>query len=44
MPLQRAKTKKARQANVKELIATGRPPKQAVAISYAVQRRSGRKR
>jgi hypothetical protein len=48
MPLIKSPSLKARQANIKTEIAAGKPPKQAVAIGYAVQRRSstprGRKR
>ena len=38
MPLKKATSDKARQANIKKEIAAGKPPKQAVAIGYAVQR------
>lgn len=40
MPLIRSGSAKARQENIKREIAAGKPPKQAVAIGYAVQRRS----
>lgn len=39
MPLKSGKSKKAFRSNVRTEIAAGRPVKQAVAISYAVQRR-----
>jgi hypothetical protein len=40
MPLVKSKSTKARAINVKREIAAGKPPKQAVAIAYAVQRRA----
>jgi hypothetical protein len=43
MPLIKSKSTKARSENVKREIAAGKPPKQAVAIAYAVQRRAGGK-
>jgi len=39
MPLNYGKSKAARQQNVETEIAAGKPPKQAVAIAYSVQRR-----
>lgn len=42
MPLIKSKTKKARQKNIRELIKSGKPPKQAVAIAYETQRRARR--
>lgn len=39
MPLNYGKSKRARQANIEAEIAAGKPPKQAVAIAYSVQRR-----
>ena len=39
MPLNKSGTKAAREQNIKTEIAAGKPPKQAVAIGYAVQRR-----
>jgi hypothetical protein len=42
MPLQRGSSKRARQANIETEIAAGKPPKQAVAIAYSVQRRAKR--
>ena len=38
MPLKKATSDKARQSNIKKEIEAGKPPKQAVAIGYAVQR------
>ena len=38
MPLTKSTSKKAFQHNVKAEIAAGKPPKQAAAIGYAVQR------
>ena len=43
MPLQRSKSKKAFSANVKTEMEHGKPQKQAVAISYAIARKSGAK-
>jgi hypothetical protein len=40
MPLVKSPTPQARATNIKREIAAGKPPKQAVAIAYAVQRRS----
>ena len=42
MPLNPGKSKKARQENIETEIAAGKPPKPAVAIAYAVQRRANR--
>jgi hypothetical protein len=39
MPLKKGSSKKAIQANTKELIATGRDPKQAYAIANSVARK-----
>jgi hypothetical protein len=44
MPLIKSPTKKARAENVRREIAAGKPPRQAVAIAYAVQRRAQRGR
>ena len=44
MPLIKSSSKKARSENVKREIAAGKPPKQAVAIAYSVQRRAARGR
>lgn len=38
MPLKKSKSKKAFQSNVSELIKSGKPVKQAVAIAYSVKR------
>ena len=38
MPLKKGTSDKTRQANIGREIAAGKPPKQAVAIGYAVQR------
>jgi len=40
MPLQKGKSQKAFSHNVKAEIAAGKPQKQAVAIAYAVKRKS----
>ena len=40
MPLIKSSTKRARQQNIETEIATGKPPRQAVAIGYAEQRRA----
>lgn len=42
MPLLKSKSKKAFKANVKKEIASGKKPKQAVAIAYAVKRKAKR--
>jgi hypothetical protein len=39
MPLKKGKSKAAREANIRTELAAGKPPKQAVAIAYAEQRR-----
>ncbi len=44
MPLDRGKSKAARERNIKTEIAAGRDPKQAVAIAYSEQRRAAGKR
>lgn len=41
MPLEKSKSKAARERNIKAEIGAGKPIKQAVAIGYAVQRRAG---
>lgn len=43
MPLKKSASKKAFSANVKTEMASGKPQKQAVAIAYSVQRKSGGK-
>jgi hypothetical protein len=40
MPLLKSKSKKAISANIKELMKTGRPQKQAVAIALSTARKS----
>jgi hypothetical protein len=42
MPLEKGKSKKAFEHNVKAEIKAGKPPKQAVAIAYLEKRRSGK--
>lgn len=41
MPLIHSKSKAAREENIEREIEAGKPPKQAVAIGYSVQRESG---
>lgn len=43
MPLVKSGSKKARQKNVKEMVNAGHPPAQAVAASYANQRKYSKK-
>jgi len=43
MPLKKSSSKAAREENVAREIAAGKPPKQAVAIAYRVQRDAKRK-
>jgi hypothetical protein len=43
MPLQKSTSKKAFAKNVKTEIASGKPPKQAVAIAYATKRAAAKK-
>ena len=40
MPLSKGTSDKTRQKNIKREIEAGKPPRQAVAIGYAVQRES----
>lgn len=40
MPLIKSKSKKAREANIEELIAAGHDPRQAEAIAYKTQRKA----
>lgn len=42
MPLIKSTSKKAFETNVKREIASGRPPKQAVAIAYSTKREAGK--
>ncbi len=44
MPLKRGSSRKAISANIRTEIRAGRPQKQAVAIAYAVARRSKRRK
>jgi hypothetical protein len=43
MPLKKGKSRKSISSNIKELIKTGRPQKQAVAIAESEARRTGKK-
>lgn len=43
MPLSKGKSKKTLQKNIKTEIASGRDPKQAVAIAYSVQKKGNSK-
>ena len=43
MPLIASMTPKALRANIKKEIESGKPPKQAVAIGYSVQREAKKK-
>ena len=40
MPLKKSASKKAREQNIRTEIKAGKPPKQAVAIGYSVQRKA----
>jgi len=44
MPLIKSTSAEALKRNIEELIASGRPQKQAVAIAYSVKREAGKKR
>ncbi|HEY5234605.1 MAG TPA: hypothetical protein VIJ14_00380 [Rhabdochlamydiaceae bacterium] len=44
MPLKKSKSNKAREQNIKEMIAAGHKPSQAVAAAYDVQRKAKAKR
>jgi hypothetical protein len=44
MPLKKGKSKAAFKANIKTEIRHGKKPKQAVAIAYAMKRRSGKRK
>ena len=44
MPLKKSTSKEAMKKNIKTEIAAGKPPKQAVAISYAVKREAAKKK
>lgn len=43
-PLKKGTSNKTREENVKEMIASGRPPNQAVAAAYRQQRTSAGKK
>lgn len=43
MPLMKSTSKKAFAKNVRAEVAAGKPPKQAVAIAYAVKREAANK-
>lgn len=43
MPLRKSASNKARQANIRAEIQSGKPPKQAVAIAYSIQHQAQRK-
>jgi hypothetical protein len=43
MPLNKSKSDKAREQNIREMIAAGHPVEQAVAAGYDVQRRARKK-
>ena len=43
MPLKHGSSKKAISSNIKELVDTGRPIKQAAAIAYSESRKTGKK-
>jgi hypothetical protein len=44
MPLIKSGSKKAREENIKEMIASGHNPKQAVAAGYSQQRKFKKKK
>lgn len=44
MPLTKSSSKKAFQKNVRAEMKAGKPPKQAVAIAYSVQREAKKKK
>lgn len=43
MPLKKGQSAKVRSENIAELVKSGRPVKQAVAIAYSEQRREAKK-
>ena len=43
MPLKKSISKKAFSENIRTEVKSGKPPKQAVAIAYSVQREAGKK-
>jgi len=44
MPLEKGKSKKIIQKNIKTEIAQGKPPKQAVAIAYSEAKKASKKK
>ena len=44
MPLKKGKSREVISENIRELIHTGRPQKQAIAIALSEARRSGKKK
>jgi len=44
MPLEKGKSKKTIQKNIKTEIAYGKPPKQAVAIAYSEAKKASKKK
>jgi hypothetical protein len=44
MPLKKSASKSAFKANIREMVRSGRPVKQAVAAAYATQRAARRKK
>jgi hypothetical protein len=43
MPLSKSPTRKALEKNIKTEVKAGKPPKQAVAIAYSIQRQAKKK-
>jgi hypothetical protein len=44
MPLKKSGSKAAFKSNIREMVKSGRPVKQAVAAAYAAQRAAGKKK
>jgi hypothetical protein len=44
MPLKKSASKAAFKANIREMVRSGRPVKQAVAAAYSTQRKAQRKK
>lgn len=44
MPLKKSASKAAFKSNIREMVRSGRPVKQAVAAAYATQRKARRKK
>jgi hypothetical protein len=44
MPLKKGRSKKVLASNIRTEIRHGKPPKQAVAIAYAMRRRAGKRK